>query len=157
MNKMKTAILIIAAVFLAGCAPGTVNVSPALSANSEKYAEFMMGQAKGRYASQLKSEISQLLARDFTPADGGFTVNLETLSANEGNRFARWFGGPLASTDAEGKIVVRAEFLNSEGESIGTATATGKIIVGAFGGSFDSAISSAAKEIHSVAVQRFKR
>ena len=159
-KTLKNIILATAAAVLglmmAGCAPGAVKYDANLVVDSEKYSEFTIGEAKGKYASELKSEVSKLLAEDFTPSANGLVVNLETVSSTEGSRMGRWFFGPLSSSNSHGKIVVRAEFLNREGEVIGEATATGKIVFGFFGGSFDNAINSAAKQIHSFAVKKFK-
>ncbi len=163
MKQMKLLAIAVAAVLLAGCAPGAVNLDANLRANSERHSEFVMGESTGRsanesqYAAQLKTEVGKLLSQDFSPGANGLVVNLEILYVKQGDRFDRWFWGPLADSDSEGKIVVRAEFQNSGGDVLGRATATGKIVVGAFGGSFDEAISSAARQIHRAAVQQFKR
>lgn len=142
------------AVALSGCAPGSLQHSSV--EREERYRSFTFGKIYGRYAVKVKQSVNELMARDFTAGDDGLVVNLNVVSADEGSRLDRWMLGPLAGGDSQGKIVVKAEFQNSKGERVGEATVTGKIVVGIFGGSFDTAIKSAAKQIHAFAVRRFK-
>ena len=145
-------------VLILGCAPGSVRTDVETTTDV-KYDTVTIANKEGEnsaYLTTLKKELNSRLADDFNFGGDGLKIQLELLHAREGNRIDRWFWGPMAGQAAEGIIKVRVNYLTPDGKDVGTITVTGKIIVGVFGGSFDSAIESAAKQIYKFTVDEFR-
>ncbi|MBA15571.1 MAG: hypothetical protein CMN73_04365 [Sphingomonas sp.] len=85
----------------------------------------------------------------FRNAEGGVTIRYGYIGFEEGSRVGRYFLGALGNDDA--KMVLRAQFFDAQGNKIGEIQSEGTIGGGFFGGSSNSAIRRAVREVASYA------
>ena len=88
---------------------------------------------------------------NFVPGEG-LTVKYGFVGYDEGSQAARYFAGGLAGG---AKMVIVAEFLDAEGNSLSKIQSEGSVAGGFFGGDSDSAIKGAAKQIAKYARENF--
>jgi hypothetical protein len=84
----------------------------------------------------------------------GVSIHYGFIGYKNGSRIGRYFLGGLGNGDAN--MVLRAEFYGPNGEKLGEAQSTGKIGGGFLGGSSNSAIKKAVKEIENYAAATFR-
>ena len=80
------------------------------------------------------------------------TIRWRLVGYHEGSRALRYLVGFGAG---QGKIVVQAIFLDPRGKEVGAIKAEGSITMGAFGGSYETALSKCADAIAEYATKTF--
>jgi hypothetical protein len=90
----------------------------------------------------------------FREGKGGIGIRYGYIGYKEGSRVGRYFLGPLANSNA--KMVLRAEFFDAAGNKIGEVQSQGDVGGGFFGGSHNSAIKRAVREIADYARATFR-
>lgn len=83
----------------------------------------------------------------------GLTVRYRFVGFDRGSRMSRYFLGGLAGGEAE--MVLEAEFVAPDGKVLAKVQSQGRVNGGFFGGSSNSAIDGAVKEIRDYAVANF--
>jgi len=83
----------------------------------------------------------------------GISVHYGYIGFKKGSRFGRYMLGGLGNGGAN--MVLRAEFYDAAGNKIGEVQSTGKITGGFLGGSSNSAIKKAVKEVADYAESQF--
>ena len=81
----------------------------------------------------------------FRRGDNGITVKYGFIGYKQGSRLGRYFLGALGNGGAN--MVLRAEFFDAAGNKLAEVQSEGEINAGFFGGSSNSAIKKAVKEI----------
>lgn len=89
----------------------------------------------------------------FRKGHGGVTLKYGYMGFKKGSRVGRYFLGFAGNGAAN--MVLRAEFFDASGQKIGEAQSTGRIGMGFLGGSSNSAIKKAVKEVHTYARATF--
>ena len=88
----------------------------------------------------------------FSPGEG-LTVRYGFYTFDEGNQAARYFLGGIGGGEAE--MVVRAQFIDPQGNVLAETQATGRVSGGFFGGDAGSAFRNVAKELAAYAEATF--
>jgi len=90
----------------------------------------------------------------FRHGNDGITIRYGYIGYKRGSRLGRYFLGFMGNGGAN--MVLRAEFIDASGNKIGEAQSTGQISSGFLGGSSNSAVKKAVKEIRDYAVAQFR-
>ncbi len=88
----------------------------------------------------------------FTKGDD-LTIKYGFITFDEGSRAARYFLGPIGGGEA--KMVIRAIFIDKEGNQVAKIQSEGRLSGGFFGGGAGSAVKKAVKEIAEYAEGQF--
>jgi hypothetical protein len=94
----------------------------------------------------------------FSPGSGfqpgnDLTVRYRFIGFDRGSRLSRYFLGGLAGGEAQ--MVIQAEFVRPDGTVLAKIQSQSRVNGGAFGGSSNSAIDGAVKEIRDYALANF--
>lgn len=81
------------------------------------------------------------------------TVRYRFVGFDRGSRISRYLLGGLAGGEAE--MVIEAEFVRPDGTVLAKVQSQGRVNAGFFGGSSNSAIDGAVKEIRDYAIANF--
>ncbi len=96
----------------------------------------------------------QLYQREISFAKGpDLTIKWQFIQYDEGSRAKRYFVGFGAG---KGSLAIQAKFYDDSGKELATIQSEGEISMGAFGGSFDSAIEKCAEEIATYTKKNFR-
>jgi hypothetical protein len=90
----------------------------------------------------------------FREGMNGISIHYGYVGFKKGSRFGRWMIGNIGNAGAN--MVLRAEFYDAAGNKIGEAQSQGQINSGLLGGSANSAIKKAVKEIEQYAEAQFR-
>lgn len=150
----------IACVAGAGCASGKTYVTQppatkivAASVTAEEGAATVTVPDEPRL--HFKSALDEQLYRQEVAFAKGtdLTIKWQFVQYDEGSRAKRYFIGFGAG---KGSLAIQAKFYDGSGKELATIQSEGEISMGAFGGSFDSAIEKCAEEIATYARQNFR-
>lgn len=142
-----------------GCATGSTHVVQAPSvktlAASARLVEDSSGvPVPGGVRDQFRAALASQLYRDRVFAEGPeLTVKWKFVAFDEGNQALRYFVGFGAG---KGSLVVQASFCDRSGKVLATILSQGDISMGAFGGTFDTAVQGCAREIAMYAAANFR-
>ena len=152
---------ILAALTLSACATGTTTVVapaqvgqgatyPTLKLESATDTVTVPPQARTHFDARLNE---YLYAKDsgFTPGDS-LIVRYRFIQFDEGSRALRYLLGFGAG---KGTMTVEVIFLDKSQKELAKINVGGEISMGVFGGDFDEAISRAAKEVATYAINTF--
>jgi hypothetical protein len=154
--KIRLAVALLAAVPLSACASSALTVEQPIRAQVRGAAvNLTYGESTVDISPEAVSYLNERMNQEFftgdTPLRAGndVTIRYRFVAYEKGSRAARYFGGGLLGGKA--KMVIEAEFLSASGERIGLVRSEGEVAGGAFGGSHNSAIDKAVKEIRDYA------
>lgn len=107
-------------------------------------------------AAYLKAKMQEAFFSKDAPFSQGneLTIRYHYMGFDRGSRLSRYFLGGLAGGEAQ--MVVEAEFIAPNGTVLSKIQSQSRVNGGFFGGSSNSAIDGAVKEIHDYAVANFR-
>jgi uncharacterized protein DUF4410 len=147
-----------ATIVLVGCSTGTVTEtrrpsSPLriISAESSQETSGVAVPASIRTRFQLLLD-EALYSENHFQRGSQLKIKWQFKALDEGNRALRYFVGFGAG---KGKIAVQARFFDERGRELATVQSEGTIAMGAFGGSYDTALSECADAIAKYARANF--
>jgi hypothetical protein len=149
----------VSALFVVGCAGG--KAVEARKPNAvQKVTTIQAVQEKGTTAippnisTRFQSLLEEALYEENQFGKGSeLTVKWTITASDEGNRVVRYWAGLFGAGKA--KIKVSAKFFDRKGHEVGAIESEGHISMGAFGGSYKSAMSVCADAIAKYATRNF--
>jgi hypothetical protein len=146
-------------LLLAGCITTATTVETQKPIQSFKASTAQISEATStlQVPSEVHARFGQFLndelysKHDFQPGSG-MKIIWSFSEFDEGSRALRYFVGFGAG---KGKIAVHATFLDQKGQVIGAVDGFGTVVMGAFGGSYDSALRECAYEVARYATDNF--
>jgi len=152
--------LLVAAAPLSACASNHLLVQQPASSRFHAQSVTLSYQGGGAAATDdAAAYLQQKMKEAFFEKDAPFsqgnelTVRYRFVGFDRGSRMSRYFLGGLAGGEAE--MVIEAEFVAPDGKVLAKVQSQGRVQGGFFGGSSNSAIDGAVKEIHDFAVANF--
>ena len=158
---MKHIVLALVAFALVGCGTAKTIV---LEAPIEKVAYAAVAIVSDNPTVEVPEEVTQIFEGELRKAlfdEGPFSSGegLKLLYTfvqhDEGDRFERWLWGGLGNA-GEASITVMVKYTNASGEELAKTQVEGRIDSGFFGGSIDSAIKEAARDVATYTIDNFE-
>lgn len=161
MLKVRgVAVVATAALLLSACAGGSnLVVNPNRSTVKTEAVELVYEGGTVNVPDQATAELKRYMDEAFFKKTGmfargsGITVKYGFMSFDEGSRAARYFLGPIGGGEA--KMVIGAEFFDTQGNSLAKIQSEGRLSGGLLGGDSSSAIKKAAEEVANYAKANF--
>lgn len=152
---------IVAAASVSGCASNHLIVDEAVTAPVHAQTVKLDYQPTGAAVTEdAAAYLQRKMQEAFFGNDGGFTqgndltVRYRFVGFDRGSRLGRYLLGGLAGGEAE--MTIQAEFVAPDGAVLGKVQAQSRVHGGFFGGSSNSAIDGAVKEIRDYALAHFR-
>ena len=152
--------VLLASVSLAGCASNHLLVEQPAVAQIHAQSLKLDYEAGGApVTSDAAAYLQHKMQQAFFQAGGPFaqgddlTLRYRFIGFDKGSRLSRYFLGGLAGGEAQ--MVIQAEFVGRDGKVLAKIQSQSRVNGGAFGGSSNSAIDGAVKEIRDYAVANF--
>lgn len=158
--KRGVLILLLAGASLAGCASNHLLVEqPAVSAFHAQSVSLDYQNGGAAVTADAAAYLQQKMQEAFFSGDtpfargNGLTIRYRFIGFDRGSRLSRYLLGGLAGGEAQ--MVIQAEFVAPDGKVLAKIQSQGRVNAGFFGGSSNSAIDGAVKEIRDYAVANF--
>lgn len=160
--KLRLAALLLVAVPLSACGSSHLVVEQAnrsaVRANAVNlvYDDTTTGVPQ-KASEYVKRKMEEAFYGNGAPFHRGqdLTVRYHFVGYDAGSRLARWAAGSFGAGEAQ--MVLEAEFVDPAGTVLSRVRAEGEIGMGVFGGSSNSAIDKAVKEIRDYAITHYRR
>ena len=158
---MKSILLFLVVITLTGCGTAKTIV---LEPPKEKVTYSSVAIIPNNPTVQVPDEVTEVFEGELNKSlfdEGPFSSGdglklLYTFVQNdEGDRFERWFWGGLGNA-GEASVTVMVRYVNDDGDELAKTQVEGRIGSGFFGGSIDSAIKEAARDVATYTIANFK-
>ena len=164
MRQFKLALLLFVALPLSACASSHLLVEQAAAPNAARVGSVTLvydEQVTGIPA-ESSAYVQRKMEEAFFGGDNSFfargtemTVRYHFVGFDRGSRFGRYMLGPLGVGEAQ--MVLEAQFVAPDGRILAVVRGQSDVRGGFFGGSYNTAIDKAVREIRDYAVAHFRR